>query len=80
MEVVEEHRLVEGCGPRVAELGAKLVESWDSKRRLARWAKLELGAAGSILRHMNGRRFVGMCDSPPEVEQPMAEVVELTCS
>jgi len=75
-----EHRSVEGCGLRVAGLGAKLVGGWDSKRRLARWAELELGAVGSILRHRNGRRFAGRCDSPPEVERLMTEVVELTCS
>jgi len=78
--VVEEHRLVAGYVLRAAVLGAKLVGSRDSKRRLARWAELELGAAGPILRHMSGRRSAGMCDSPPEVERPTAEVVELTCS
>ena len=71
---------MEGCDPLVAGLGAKLVGSWDSKRRLARWAELELGDSGLILRHMNGRRFEGTCDSPPEVEQLVSEVVELTCS
>jgi len=75
-----EPRLVESCGLRAAGLGAKLAGSWDSKRRLARWAELELGAAGLNLRHMIGRRFAGMCDSPPEVKRLMAEVVELTCS
>ena len=80
MEVVEEHSLVEGCDPRAAVLGAKLVGSWDSKQRLARSTELELGAAGSILRHMNGRRFEGMCDSPSEVEQLVSAVAELTCS
>ena len=80
MEVVEEHRSVEGCGVRAAGLGAKLVGSWDSKRMLARWAELELGAAGPILRRMTGRRSGGMCDSPPEVERPTAKVAELTCS
>ena len=80
MEVVEEHSLVEGCGPRFAGLGAKLVGSWDSKRRLARLTELEQGVAGLILRHMNGRRFEGMCDLLPEAEQLVSEVVELTCS
>ena len=80
MEVVEEHSLVEGCGPRFAGLGAKLVGSWDSKRRLARWAEVELGAAGLNLRHMNGRRFEGMCDLLPEVGQLESEVAEPTCS
>ena len=80
MEVVEEHSLVEDCGPLLAGLGAKLVGNWDSKRRLARWAELELGDSGLILRHMNGRRFEGKCDSPPEVERLVLVVVELTYS
>ena len=74
------HSLGEGCDPLVAGRGAKLVGNWDSKRRLARWAELELGDSGLILRHMNGRRFEGMCDSPPEVEQLVSEVAELICS
>ena len=80
MGVVEEHRLVAGYVLRAAVLGAKLVGSRDSKRRLARWAEVELGAAGLNLRHMNGRRFEGMCDLLPEVEQLVSEVAELTCS
>ena len=80
MGVAEEHSLVEGCDPRAAVSGAKLVGSWDSKRRLARSTELEQGAASLILRHTNGRRFEGMCDSPPGVEQLVSEVAELTCS
>jgi len=80
VEVVEEHSLVEGCGPRFAGLGAKPAESWGSKRRLARWAEVELGAVGLNLRRMNGRRFEGMCDLLPEAEQLVSEVAELTCS
>ena len=76
MEVVEEHSLGEGCGPRFAGLGATRVGSWDSKRRLARLSELELGAAGLNLRHMNGRRFEGMCDLLPEAEQLVSEVAE----